>query len=1196
MRFLLPILTAIILFAGVFNLLPPKALAQTQGINVGQAGPLDNKWIIDPEVTSIGKNASRSGLLLDWALRDYDWSYVVPGSSNPLIPFWVTIRNFAYAFMFSLVIISAIVMVVTRGRSLTIRRFLPRFILIAVLVTFSFSLIQVIYEVIDIFQGFFVRPGGVPISQRDLLFISWNYDLFTGLRLLGDQNYEAAFSALTLVKLTTFTYYVMVGILLVRKIILWFFIIISPVFPLLLMFYPLRNTAKIWIGEFFRWLLYGPLFAIFLAGLVSLWKIGIPLQFNFGSVNTTSGIVFPTAVSILLGGPGQTVTQLNNINIIDTYAQYVVALLMLWGVIIIPWILLQIFLDYFSNMNFENNQVAKQLARYVNKLPISSRNGSPPPPPAPSDAGTGLARNLPIFKDFKIPYVTSAKPAFSSTAVSIPEVTKITIPTMRDIARYDIDRISHQERVSTEASHVTTTLRNISNPNLATLQKDREDFENRRNTLRSESIKGNQVATNLLNIAQKYSTTVEDNRVTNINNVVNELANPQTITDSIEREKFNTLRERLTVEESKGNLLAKTVLGKISQTDRSSTLTKVLKELSSQNVSKSLSSTKELLEQKKSSGNPLATKIVSEIEKLKQFEKVREDLVSVYNPQKASETVKESSQKLHESVISEIAKGNAFAQAVSTQLERLSKEDSLVKQQEIVSEIKEQAIKEDKNGNVLAQGLLHAIQGLAGLGSLSDLTLLQKELDDARRQGNPLAAQLLDASGRKDLTEEEAEKIEQDINDAKGKGDPLAVLLSDLITRNSTSPIQEKAPETLPETNRIQKVSLDDYESVKKMWTESYQNLDAPGTDTEEGRANWIKDDIRQISETIDLLASTDSEKIKEGMDRVSEILPFLLVGGFSQDEVTAYMKAKLEAAKGVLSEIEKKNQSEDTKIEVKHTSSSSPKTLYTAVSNTREETVDNFHEAPSVSPVSTPEKSTPRGLTLLNSLSIKLPGLSDLAHYDSMLSSGARSGTELSSIEEKMRGIKNPPSMPSSQRNYFAYLRNTALRESEEGNPVAKALLSASEYGADHPEKTSHLSLPDKNELQSISLEDYEAIKRQWEEYYEKLEVPPGRLGPRSRTEWIKDDILEISKTIDLLMSKDSSNISEGMSRLSDLLPFILLGGFTNTELVSYLKAKLEASRSTLKSLEQKEDEKLPRQTGLQDKKNVLKQEQKNT
>jgi hypothetical protein len=154
----------------------------------------------------------------------------------------------------------------------------------------------------------------------------------------------------------------MTGLLLVRKIILWFFIIVSPIFPLLLFFSPVRNTAKIWIGEFFRWLLYAPLFALFLRGLVVMWEDRIPLPFPQIAQNLPGNeVVYPTAINILLGGPGQQLSLENSVNLTDTFALYVVALLMLWVVILLPFLLLQIFLDYINSLSFENNATFKNI-------------------------------------------------------------------------------------------------------------------------------------------------------------------------------------------------------------------------------------------------------------------------------------------------------------------------------------------------------------------------------------------------------------------------------------------------------------------------------------------------------------------------------------------------------------------------------------------------------------------------------------------------------------------------------------------------------------------------------------------------------------------------------------------------------------------------------------------------------------------
>src|SRR5579872_5261143 len=361
-----------------------------------------SRWVIDPEVTFIGKNARRSGDFLDWTLKNYNWVCVkqitsngnvqCDNTNNPIEKYWSLIVLYIVVPMLFLVILAtSIVIIVTRGKSLTIMRFIPRFIAVVLLIIFSYSLLQFFYQFTDLIQGFFLRTDPTKpcpptcISDKDLLYVGWDYNSFVGLRLLGDKYAESAFISLLLTKLTALTYFVMVFLLLVRKIILWFFIIVSPIFPILLLYYPVRNTGKIWIGEFFRWLLYAPLFAIFLNGLVYLWSSHIPLVFTNPNIGNAAAIEYPTAVNILLGGPQQQVTPNNSVNLPETFALYVVSLIMLWIVILLPWILLQIFLDYAQNFAPGDTAVMKTLVNMA-----SSPKGSGPSPATEGGGGAAI--------------------------------------------------------------------------------------------------------------------------------------------------------------------------------------------------------------------------------------------------------------------------------------------------------------------------------------------------------------------------------------------------------------------------------------------------------------------------------------------------------------------------------------------------------------------------------------------------------------------------------------------------------------------------------------------------------------------------------------------------------------------------------------------------------------------------------------
>ncbi|OGH21326.1 MAG: hypothetical protein A2958_00810 [Candidatus Levybacteria bacterium RIFCSPLOWO2_01_FULL_38_13] len=710
--------------------LPYSVLAQAAPTPTPTSVPgtaVGGSWVKDDEVTFVGKVAARSGQFLDWTLANYNWSSVSSGSNNPLATFWATIRNIVYAFFTLFVLVSAFVIIVTRGKNITVMKFIPRFIMILLLVTFSFALIQFIYQITDAIQGFFLKSptfAGQIISQKDLLFVGFKYEDFQGYRKFGAEFDESVFVSLLLIKLTALTYYVMTGILILRKIILWFFIVISPIFPLLLLYSPIRNTAKIWMGEFFRWLLYAPIFAIFLSGLVHLWSSstsaisGIPLNFIFNGDQ-----VYPTAISILLGGPGQIVSLTNSVNNRDTFALYVIALLMLWVVIILPFLLLQIFLDFLHDFSFGESTIIKQLIAGGSSLVGRGTAGQPPPPSVQPE---GLARPLPFIPaKISIPEIRANEAIINAQAANIRSaqmssdflrLANLSIPTMRDIAQYETSLLSSDIGKHQDIARLHETLEGI--------------------------------------------------------------ANPKRVTVPTQRERYNSLQERLKQEAQRGDPLATSILsaaGAVSKTGLKA----------------------------------------SEIETAKLIEVLQ------------SSSIK-----------------NALTQA-------------------------------QQNGDPLAKSILSTMQkGEAGIDDN-----IKQQLLEAKEKGSALAVSLLEAAGAADL-----------------KGFAKA---------------------SFPAANRVQAVSIDDYESVKKIWQENYLKLEPPKSieGKQRNRKEWILNDIDKISGTINLLVSSDTQNITKGMEAVGAILPFLLIGGFAQTEVIAYLKAKLEAAKSIIEELGKKEEEESTML-----------------------------------------------------------------------------------------------------------------------------------------------------------------------------------------------------------------------------------------------------------------------------------------
>jgi hypothetical protein len=98
----------------------------------------------------------------------------------------------------------------------------------------------------------------------------------------------------------------------------------------------------------------------------------------------------------------------------------------------------------------------------------------------------------------------------------------------------------------------------------------------------------------------------------------------------------------------------------------------------------------------------------------------------------------------------------------------------------------------------------------------------------------------------------------------------------------------------------------------------------------------WIKDDSKQTEDIITLLLDPSQEKKDEGLKKVSTIVPFLLLGGFSFSEMVQYLQVKQEAANEVLAEITAEEEKSVT-VDAAKQSTEDQKTMSTEVKQPEE-------------------------------------------------------------------------------------------------------------------------------------------------------------------------------------------------------------------------------------------------------------------
>lgn len=482
-------------------------------------------------------------------------------------------------------------------------------------------------------------------------------------------------------------------------------------------------------------------------------------------------------------------------------------------------------------------------------LPFIGKGFPPgPTPPGSQPPGltqpTGMAMALPFLNKKSV--VSTKIGSEKSVSVQkqkeevnqVLKITNLSIPKMRDIARYETSMISKNQESRTEINKVSETLEKIANPTTVSTPLERERVSVMREKLIEERQKGNPIATQILSASSltsqmgnsRHQTVVQPHiEVTvQLSQLLKNIANPSTVILPKDHERVQEVRSYLTQEKQKGNTLATEVLHASEQINRKVEQRQVTNELS-----------EELVREKSTTNNKVAVAILDSGIPLDSV------LRTLANPDTAQDIDRQKITEIQNVINEEAQHGNPLSEKV-IQTSKIVAQKALTPEEEkkTIENLETKLVEENKRGNEVAQKVL------------------------------PQQA-------------------------------PATVVS-----------IQAK----LPNENTVQQVSIEEYEEVRKMWEENYQNLEIPvGLDGQQAeRTEWLASDIEKMNNTINLLNSQDEKQVKQGMEAVANILPFLLIGGFSKSEVITYLKAKLEAAKAVTLILKKKEDEEDTLLGTK--------------------------------------------------------------------------------------------------------------------------------------------------------------------------------------------------------------------------------------------------------------------------------------
>lgn len=448
---------------------------------------LNHLWVEDAQITAQGKADERSRQFIYWVLTHGAIDH------HPILTkVWSIARNLSYFFIILVAAIMGLGIIVgQRSQFLSNIKVWPSVwkILVALLfIAFSATLVIALIDLSEIIMKFFIENlGGKDLFNIYFASISQekNYVNFVGCRDLNIRVQESVGAEMFLLKLTNVTYYVLGGMLILRKVLLWFLLFVSPFLAILMPFVFIRNIGWIWIGVFFQWLFYGPLLALFLGALATIWKAGIPFVFDFSRAGSTQGYIFPTAINILYGGPAQRLGIVNNGNYVDTFTEYVITLIMLWAVAFFPWWLLRIFRDYCCEGIAAMKNILLQM--------YDQMRGGPSLGPTPAPAPTTISTALKIPREVEIPLKVRLETTEEIKKAQTQEITQslnISAKKMTDIANFETNKETRETAVR--------NLNYLQNPTQAATSTERQKYMNIRSELFNRAIKEDQVAKQVL--------------------------------------------------------------------------------------------------------------------------------------------------------------------------------------------------------------------------------------------------------------------------------------------------------------------------------------------------------------------------------------------------------------------------------------------------------------------------------------------------------------------------------------------------------------------------------------------------------------------------------------------------------------------------------------------------------------------------
>ncbi|QQS59190.1 hypothetical protein IPN35_06440 [Candidatus Peregrinibacteria bacterium] len=388
--------------------------------------PVGGVSVYDQFITNVGQFFRRSAAMLGWTLEITNEGY----KNSKIEGIALVIRNIVNGLIIlSIMGIAALWIFSALIPAQVVRRSTTLILISAIVVNFAMPMMRLVLDGASIIQRTFlnremtddrflrienisdvwVGTGAMVLQPRTMKEGNENVDDFVDLgdRYVDMRQESTYFHGFLLIALALGEILVAI-ILALRIVILWFFLILSPLLAVLPIFHFTRGVFRYWIWLFGRWLFLGPLIAMCLFIAISIWQhTGIPIESSFEGFAGTSFLSNTT--NIQMYAPGVVHGEGGNMGSATELMKFIIGILMVWFSVIVPfWLTRSKILSSCCGGNREQNKLEVPKKSFF--PPLLPQKSEPQTPPSGGEKPALAIRTGSHF-DLKFPEKISSGPA-----------------------------------------------------------------------------------------------------------------------------------------------------------------------------------------------------------------------------------------------------------------------------------------------------------------------------------------------------------------------------------------------------------------------------------------------------------------------------------------------------------------------------------------------------------------------------------------------------------------------------------------------------------------------------------------------------------------------------------------------------------------------------------------------------------------